>query len=129
MAQVKIYGLRSTMTQRRDAVSDAVHEALMESFGLPAEKRFQRFIMLDRNDFIHPTDRSENYTILEISCFEGRSIEAKRNLINSLFAKLDKNVGIAPQDVEITILETPQANWGIRGKPADELVLNYRVTV
>ncbi|MFZ5900336.1 hypothetical protein ACUM6F_03305 [Desulforudis sp. DRI-14] len=38
-------------------------------------------------------------------------------------------VGIAPQDLEITIFETPQGNWGIRGKPGDELALNYKVQV
>jgi hypothetical protein len=32
-------------------------------------------------------------------------------------------------DLEITIFETPRANWGIRGKPGDELALGYRVDV
>jgi hypothetical protein len=37
--------------------------------------------------------------------------------------------GIMPQDVEITIVETPRANWGIRGQVASELALGYKVTV
>ena len=34
-----------------------------------------------------------------------------------------------PNDLEITITETPRANWVIRGVPADELLLTYAVEV
>ena len=129
MAQVKIYGLRNSLASRRAALSDAIHAALMESFELPPEKRFQRFMLLDPDTFLFPDDRSESYTIVEISIFEGRSREAKQKLIKQLFARVAEQAGIAPQDLEITIFETPRANWGIRGKPGDELVLNYRVEV
>lgn len=129
MTQVKIYGLRSSLAARKAALSDAIHAALMASFGLPREKRFQRFILLERDEFLFPADRSDNYTILEISMFEGRSAEAKRQLITLLFTYIAEQVGIAPQDVEITLVETPRANWGIRGQPGDELALNYKVDV
>jgi 4-oxalocrotonate tautomerase family enzyme len=129
MAQVKIYGLKHSLVERRQALSDAIHAALMQAFALPSEKRFQRFIELDEDAFFFPADRSERYTIIEVSCFEGRSPEAKRQLINMLFELIAEKARIEPQDVEITIFETPQANWGIRGKPADELALNYRVDV
>ena len=129
MAQVKIYGLRSSLSSRKKALSDAIHESLMESFGLPKEKRFHRFILLDKDDFLFPADRSENYTILEFSIFEGRSAEAKKKLINTLLSRVSATTGISPQDLEITIFETPQANWGIRGKPGDELALNYKINL
>ena len=61
--------------------------------------------------------------------FEGRSIEAKKRLIRLLFERLERECGIAPMDVEVTIFETPQHNWGIRGVPGDELTLNYRIDV
>lgn len=129
MAQVKIYGEKQHLAQKRSALSDAIHQALMAAFALPAEKRFHRFIGLDEADFIYPDDRSAAYTIIEISCFEGRSPEAKRNLLVALFAHIADATGISPQDIEITIFETPQANWGIRGKPAPELSLNYKIDV
>lgn len=128
MAQVKIYGLRSAVAPRRAAISDAIQRALVTAFGLPEDKRFQRFLLLDREDFVHPRDRTDDYLIVEISCFEGRSVETKTALIRQLFRELESAVGIAPQDVEITITETPRANWGIRGQVGDELVLSYRVT-
>jgi phenylpyruvate tautomerase PptA (4-oxalocrotonate tautomerase family) len=61
--------------------------------------------------------------------FEGRSVEAKKRLIGLLFERMHAQLGIAPQDVEITIFETPRHNWGIRGQAGDELGLEYRVEV
>lgn len=101
----------------------------MSALQYPVEKRFHRFILLDQADFIHPSDRSDEYTIIEISIFEGRSAEAKRNLIRQLFENIHSSTGIAEQDIELTIFETPKSHWGIRGKPGDELSLNYKVDV
>ncbi|MFK8084040.1 MAG: tautomerase family protein [Granulosicoccus sp.] len=79
--------------------------------------------------FIFPSDRSDEYIILEISLFEGRSKETKKQLIRQLFEDIKLSTGIAEQDVELTIIETPKHHWGIRGKPGDELSLNYNVNV
>jgi phenylpyruvate tautomerase PptA (4-oxalocrotonate tautomerase family) len=129
MAQVKVYGLRGSLSPRKQALSEAIHEALIEAFGLPRDKRFQRFIALDPEDFVFPHDRSERYTIVEISVFEGRSPEAKRRLIMELFARVGAATDLSTQDLEITIFETPRTNWGIRGKPGDELSLGYAVNI
>ncbi len=129
MAQIKIYGLKPSLAKNREALSLAIHSAVMEALAYPEEKKFHRFIPLDSNNFVYPKDRSENYTIIEISMFEGRSVVAKKQLINLIFENVDRQVGINPQDVEITIFETPKHNWGIRGKPGDELSLNYKVDV
>ena len=129
MSQVKIYGHRATLQRQRGALSEAIHAAVVQALSFPPDKRFHRFIELEPEDFIHPADRSENYTIIEISMFVGRTEAAKRELIRGLFREIEARCGIAPQDVEITIFETPKANWGIRGLPADELTLNYRVNV
>ncbi len=129
MAQVKIYGLRSHLDTHKAALSGSIHACLVEALQLPPDKRFQRFIALEDDDFIFPADRSAQYTLIELSMFEGRSTEAKKHLIRLLFERLQTEAGIAPQDVEITIFETPRHNWGIRGLPGDELGLNYRVDV
>ncbi len=129
MSQVKIYGHRESLQAHRTALSDAIHAAVVEALNFPPDKRFHRFIALEPEDFIHPADRSRHYTVIEISMFEGRSPDAKRELIRKLFAHIEQRCGIARQDVEITIFETPRANWGIRGVPGDELALGYKVDV
>ncbi len=128
MAQVKIYGYRSALEGCRLVLSDAIHACLLEAFALPEGKRFHRFIALEADDFIHPADRTERYTILEIILFEGRSVEAKKKLMALLFEKLEC-LGISAQDLEIVLLESPKHNWGIRGLNASDLELSYSVRV
>jgi 4-oxalocrotonate tautomerase family enzyme len=127
MAQVIIYSHRENLAGRKKAISDVLHGCVTSALGLPQDKRFHRFISLEQDDFVHPADRSSRYTILDISMFEGRSGETKKQLIKSLFSKFEQDLGITQQDLEITIHETPKANWGIRGKPGDELALSYKV--
>lgn len=129
MAQIIIYGYRESIDRHRTAISGAIHGAVMSALAYPPEKRFHRFVTLDPDDFIYPQDRGQNYTIIEISMFEGRSEAAKRTLIQELFVRLETEAGIAPHSLEITITETPKVNWGIRGTNAADLALSYSVDV
>jgi hypothetical protein len=128
MAQIKVYGLHDHLNTSREGISNAIHDAAMAVLGLPPDKRFHRFIGLDAADFIFPGDRSRQYTIIEVSMFEGRTVETRKAFIRALFAGLAR-CDISLQDLEITITETPRANWGIRGLPGDELGLPYDVEV
>jgi len=129
VAQVKIYGEKARLRAVRAALSEIVHRVNRRVLGLPEDKRFHRFIGLDAEDFLHPPDRSPAYLILEISLFEGRAPDTKKALLRGLMAEISKGLGIAVEDVEITIFETPKANWGIRGRTGDELELTYKVEV
>jgi phenylpyruvate tautomerase PptA (4-oxalocrotonate tautomerase family) len=127
MAQIKIHAERAHIDRHRRAISDAIHASAMAALGLPEDKRFHRFIALEPADFIRPADRGPGYTVIEVSLFEGRSDAAKRAFLAALMERVPAATGVPVNDVEITLFETPRANWGIRGKVADELVLNYRV--
>jgi len=129
MSQVKIYGLREHLDPIKQRLSDAIHSCVVDALQYPPDKRIHRFFSLERSDFIYPADRSERYTIIEFSMFEGRTIEAKKRLIRLLFERLNRECGITPQDLEMTIFETPKHNWGFRGLPGDEHVLNYKIRV
>lgn len=127
MAQIKVYGEREHLDGVRGRLSDILHATAGEILGLPADKRFHRFIGLEPEDFIRPPDRSGAYLVIEISMFEGRSVETKKELLRSLMRRISEGLDIAVQDIEITIFETPRANWGIRGQTGDELRLSYKV--
>jgi phenylpyruvate tautomerase PptA (4-oxalocrotonate tautomerase family) len=129
MVQVKIYGLKENIVPKRFALSYAIQTTLTEAIGTPETKRFQRFIILEPDNFIFPSDRTNNYTIIEIIMFAGRSVETKQKLIRLLYQKIKATVAIAPQDLEITLIETPKSNWGIRGVTGDELNLDYQVDI
>ena len=129
MSQIKIYGLASTLQTHKAKLSDAIHQALVTALQYPVEKKFQRFFALERADFIFPDDRSDDYLIIEILMFEGRSTSAKKLLIQTLFQNIQNQCNISTQDIEITIIEIPKENWGIRGQCGDVLALNYKVDV
>jgi phenylpyruvate tautomerase PptA (4-oxalocrotonate tautomerase family) len=129
MSQIKIFGIREQLNPIKAQLSDVIHACVVEALHYPPDKRAHRFFPLEKSDFYYPPDRSERYTILEISMFEGRSVEAKKHLIRLLFERVEQEVGIAPRDLEITIFETPKHNWGFRGLPGDEISLNYKVDV
>lgn len=127
MAQVKIHGRRSVWAARRAEVSDAVHAALTSAWGLPADKRFHRFLLLDDEDLVAP--RSEAYLVVEVVCFTGRSPAAVRALISAFFDDVAPALGLSADDLEVVLIESPPTHWGIRGVAGDELTLPYRVDV
>ena len=129
MAQVKIYGLKESLDPIKAQLSDVIHSCVVDALQFPQDKRAHRFFLLNSDDFYYPSGRTTKYTIIEISMFEGRSVEAKKYLIRLLFERAHQQLTILPQDLEITITETPKHNWGFRGMLGDEIDLNYKVEV
>lgn len=129
MAQVKIYGVKEYLNPVKARLSDVIHACVVEALSFPPEKRAHRFFPLEAEDFYYPTGRTSRYTIVEISMFEGRSVEAKKDLIRLLFERAQRELDLTPSDLEVTITETPKHNWGFRGQPGDEIRLDYKVEV
>ncbi|MEM9149029.1 MAG: tautomerase family protein [Cyanobacteria bacterium P01_F01_bin.3] len=127
MVQVKITGCAQQLNPIKAQLSDIVHSCLQDAIGTPENKRFQRFFPLESEDFYYPSDHTTHYTIIEIVMFEGRSVPAKKKLTRLLFERINQQLNIAVEDIEIVMFELPKHNWGIRGIPGDELVLNYVV--
>jgi len=129
MAQIKIYGIDAHLRPIRAQLSDVIHSCVMDALQFPANKRAHRFFLMDVDDFYYPEGRTERYTIIEISMFEGRSVEARKRLIRLLFERIHAAFDIAASDIEVTITETPRHNWGFRGSTGDEVDLNYKIDV
>mgnify|MGYP001791337527 FL=1 len=121
MPQTKIYGIDKYLNPIKNQLSPVIHSCFVDVLQYPSEKRFHRFFPMDKSDFIFPSDKSQSYLIIEISMFEGRSVELKKNLIRLLIKRISEKFRISSNDIEITIFETPKCNWGVRGVPGDEL--------
>ena len=88
MAQIRIYGTASFIRNSRSAISDATHSCVVEALAYLSGKRAHDFFTLKPDDFIYPPGRSEKYIIIEISMFEGRSVETKKKLIKNVIFPL-----------------------------------------
>src|SRR5215471_21386958 len=112
MAQIKIYGIDTHLNPIKARLSDVIHSCVVDALQFPVDKRAHRFFPMNVENFFYPAGRTNQYTIIEISMFEGRSMEAKKRLIHLLFERIRAELGISTQDVEITITDTPKHNWG-----------------
>lgn len=129
MAQIKVYGVREHLNPVKSTLSDVIHSCIVDALAFPPDKRAQRFFPMEEEDLHFPASATARYTIIEISMFEGRSVEAKKRLIRLLFERICARLPRLPNEVEITITETPRHNWGFRGQPGDEIGLPYKVHV
>ena len=129
MGQIKIFGIKEHLNPIKVQLSDVVHGCVVDALQFPKDKRAHRFFPLEKEDFYYPDGRTDAYTIIEITMIAGRTVEAKKKLIRLLFERVETEIGITPNDLEICIIESPAHNWGFRGMHGDEIKLNYRIDV
>lgn len=113
------------------AIIDAVHDALVAAFRIPAQDKHVRLLVHEPHRFACPPGRPdpELFTMVTIDCFAGRSVQAKRDLYAEIVARLSV-VGIPPDHVTITVRDVPLENWGIRGgQAACDVDLGFDVSV
>ena len=92
-----------------------IHNGLMESLGIEDWDRFQRIFETPKEDFEIPSGKSDNFLIIELTLFPGRTKEQKAKAIELITSKLAEELEISPADVFVVINEPPYENWGIAG--------------
>jgi hypothetical protein len=111
------------------AVIDAVQSALREALKIPESDRTLRLIEHLPSHFAVPPGRGDRFTLVEITMFSGRSMDAKRTLYQAIVRNLVP-LGVPALDIKITLIETPPENWGLRGgMPASEIDLGFKIDV
>ena len=129
MALVKIETRKSWSAFQKKEIMGAVHTALIEALKVPENDPKIRFKEYLPDDFQVSPDTTENFILIEVSMFAGRSLQAKKELYQSIIKNLGK-LGVIASDVIIVLNEIPLENWGIRGGiPASEVDLGFKVGV
>ena len=130
MPIIRIEIIAGKSAEYKKAVLDGVHNALMEAFRIPDTDRIQIITEHLPEDFERKSEHSDRFTLIEISAFAGRSIDAKRRLYTAIVNNLKTNPGIESSDVFILVNEQPLDNWGVRGgKPASEIDFGFKIDV
>ncbi|MBJ3784204.1 tautomerase family protein [Devosia sediminis] len=128
MPSTRIETRRGWLGDRRRDFVEAVQAALVEGILIPEQDRCVRLLEFDEDAIITSPHAGLRYTVIEISLFTGRSIDAKRRLYAAMTRKLAP-FGLEPHEIKLILHEVPRENWGLRGLPASEIELGFRVDV
>ncbi|MCU1739337.1 MULTISPECIES: tautomerase family protein [unclassified Pseudomonas] len=91
----------------------SVYEAQLMAFNVPASDRQLRYVEHDPKSFFTPPDSSENFTLITIQVYPGRTEVAKQVLYQEIIKRLGA-LGIQDTDIFIGLNEVPRENWCIR---------------
>jgi phenylpyruvate tautomerase PptA (4-oxalocrotonate tautomerase family) len=129
MPLVRLEVRQGRSAAQKRALLDAAHAALVEALAIPDHDRTQRIVEHAREDFELPPGSSDDFVLVEVTMFAGRSRQAKRRLYQALVRNFGE-LGVAPADVFVVLREPPLDNWGIRGgQMASEVDLGFEVQV
>lgn len=105
---------------QKKQISDILHQALTETFAVPAQDRFHFFECftvgeryIDRH-YLSP-GRTEGAILFNIVAGKPRSEEQKSALYHQLAAQLKEKMGIDGGDVMVVIQFTAAEDWSFSG--------------
>jgi phenylpyruvate tautomerase PptA (4-oxalocrotonate tautomerase family) len=108
---------------------DAIHAATVEALRIPDEDRTQILTEHPADAFEFPPGKGDRFTLIQVTMFAGRSLDAKRRLYQAVVGNLGR-LGVPPSDVLIVLHEVALENWGVRGgTPASDVDLGFEVDV
>ena len=116
MPLVKIETVKGKSSEYKKSLLDTIHSALVKSLGIEDWDRFQRIIEYDKDNFEIPEGKTDDFIIIELTLFPGRSKTQKKAVIETISFDLNAKLGIASTDIFIVINEPPLENWGMAGK-------------
>jgi 4-oxalocrotonate tautomerase len=116
MPLVRIAIPKTMTVEQQKALSDAVHEAMVETINVPAADRFQIITRHEPQDLIiDPTfldvPRSDGATIIHITLRTGRTNDQKRSLYQRIAMMAEKKAEIRPADIMVVLTENTLPDW------------------
>lgn len=111
---------KDTPAAQRKNIVDGIHQALVDSIGMPADELFNLVTDYDAQQFFYSRTfngvaRSDAVVVIDITLRRGRSDAMKRALYASIAQNLEKNAGVAPSDVFIFMHENDYSDWSVGG--------------
>ncbi|MHC8421483.1 tautomerase family protein [Streptomyces sp. NB004] len=108
-----------THAGRLDALGRAVHDALVETLGIPHDDRFQVLTAHDRtrgtlryDDYLG-VHRDEGVVFVSITLRAGRATGRKQALYRRIAELAEAYAGTEPRNVFVTLTENSCADWSL----------------
>lgn len=118
---------QDTPAATREAIVQGIHQALVDSIGMPPDELFNLVAGYAPGDFacnrtFNGVARSDRVVVVEITLRRGRSDAMKRALYAAVARNLQSMAGVAPADVFIFMHENDYSDWSVgHGRFAMEL--------
>lgn len=119
MPFVRIDAYGGADDDRLDALGRAVHDALVETLGIPSDDRFQVLTAHDpargtlRYDGYLGVRRDEDIVFVAIALRAGRTTGRKQALYRRIAQLAEEYAGTAPRNVFVTLTENTSADWSL----------------
>lgn len=101
----------------RQAIFDSLYRALRETLAVPEDDQFMTITEHDPANFRYGAafgvNRSDDLVYIQITVFNSRTPEQKKNLYRRLAELLSESPGIRPEDVFVNIADAPKENWSV----------------
>lgn len=100
----------------RAAISEAIHQAMVETIKAPADGKFQILTEHGAGQVVYGPrylgiDRTAGVVIIQITLNAGRTVEMKKALYARMTELLHEKADVRKEDVVISLVEVPKDNW------------------
>ena len=97
-------------------VGEVVYRTMVDTIDVPRDDNFQVIgehtpdtLVFDRTYL--GIARSSGFVSIQITMSEGRSVEKKRLFYRTLAERLQRELGVRPEDVFVNLVEVKKENW------------------
>jgi len=128
MPLVTIDLLQGRPSSELDAISESIHEAMVEHLNVPPRARFQ--IVTEHSsatlrfdgDYLE-IDRDDGFVLVRVTLAEGRTTDAKRAFYRRLADLLAERIDLRTENLAVVMVENGRADWSFGGGRASYVEL------
>ena len=118
MPLVRVSMRKGRTDRQKKVILDQIYLAMRETFDVPEDDRFMILSEHDEADFQFgrsylDIDRSDDLVIIQLTVNNTRPLEKKRALFAEIAGRLEREAGMRPQDVFVSLVETARENWSL----------------
>jgi phenylpyruvate tautomerase PptA (4-oxalocrotonate tautomerase family) len=117
MPLVRINLSKIYTAEQRQAISDAIYTAMIETANVPKHDKFQIFTRHEDGELVYPKEGylgigyTPNIVFVQVFWLSGRTIEIKKAFYRAIADGLHANAGVRKEDVWISIIDTAREDW------------------
>jgi phenylpyruvate tautomerase PptA (4-oxalocrotonate tautomerase family) len=116
MPLVYISLLKGKSKKHIRAISDGVHQALIDAYNVPPGDRFQLIHQHEPEEFVYDADylgihRSDDLVFIHIVAGNWRDTATKKSLYKAIADRLTENPGLRREDVQVILSSNARDEW------------------